>query len=410
MELEETLRAEIETLKTSRDELLDEVRQLREEKKVLETDYLLQFSTLQKYERLVQSTTMLIEMAVDPDQDFNKVIMETALELIPEADYGSISVIRDAEWHYVYAVGHNLEALKSIPFESGFFMDPRSLRSTLFFDSNVFIVSETGSPQLMPPEIYERYKKAVLPVNESAIVQIDLANEVVGHLALDIGTEEEKHFSKESLKVLEAIGSITSAFFAFQRLAKIQEEFQREIILSIIRIVEIHDTYTKGHSEHVASLSLQLAKEMGYTSEQCRQVYWAGLVHDIGKILVPQSILNKPDKLSDQEYEVIKNHSLWGYQVLSNSKRLNEMALYVKHHHERYDGRGYPEGLSGNNIPEISRILTLADAWDAMIRDRAYRKGLPKAIAIEELRHNKGLQFDPEIATVFIQLCEKQNT
>jgi putative nucleotidyltransferase with HDIG domain len=262
----------------------------------------------------------------------------------------------------------------------------------------------------MPPEIYERYKKAVLPVNESAIVQIDLANEVVGHLALDIGTEEEKHFSKESLKVLEAIGSITSAFFAFQRLAKLQEEFQREIILSIIRIVEIHDTYTKGHSEHVASLSLQLAKELGYTSEQCRQVYWAGLVHDIGKILVPQSILNKPDKLSDQEYEVIKNHSLWGYQVLSNSKRLNEMALYVKHHHERYDGRGYPDGLSGNNIPEISRILTLADAWDAMIRDRAYRKGLPRVTAIEELRHNKGLQFDPEITTVFIRLCENQNT
>ncbi|HNW46534.1 MAG TPA: HD-GYP domain-containing protein [Thermotogota bacterium] len=401
------LREELEHAQLENQTLKDELNRLRAEKKELEADYLSLFSTLQKYERLVQSTTMLIEMAVDPDQDFNKIILDTAFELIPEADYGSISIIKDEDWLFVYAAGHNLEALKSIPFKKSYFLDPRDVDSTLFFDSNVFVVPEAWSIQNMPEEVYRRYREAVLPVRESAVVQIDLANQIAGHLSLDIGTHEEKHFSKESLKVMEALGSITSAFFAFQRLSKLQEEFQREIILSIIRIVEIHDTYTKGHSEHVASISLDLAKEMGLSAEVCRQVYWSGLVHDIGKILVSQSVLNKPDRLSDSEFEMIKNHPVWGYEVLTHSKELREIAIFVRHHHERYDGNGYPDRLAGEGIPMISRILTVADSWDAMIRDRAYRKGLSREVAIDEIKRNVGLQFDPNVAKAFMRLCAK---
>ena len=401
------LSAALEKALTENRALKEELDRIREEKKELESDYLSLFSTLQKYERLVQSTTMLIEMAVDPDQDFNKVIMETAFELIPEADYGSISIIRDDDWQFVFTAGHNLEALKSIPFKRSYFTDPRDVRSTLFFDSNVFIVQGASGPQNMPPEIYRRYHEAVLPVSESAIVQIDLANHIAGHLALDIGTQE-KHFSKESLKVMEALGSITSAFFAFQRLSKLQEEFQREIILSIIRIVEIHDTYTKGHSENVATISLDLAKEMEFSAEVCKQVYWSGLVHDIGKILISQSVLNKPDRLSDSEFEVIKNHPVWGYEVLTHSKELREIAIFVRHHHERYDGKGYPDRLSGESIPIISRILTVADSWDAMIRDRAYRKGLTREVAMDEINRNEGLQFDPKVVEAFQRLCAKR--
>lgn len=401
------LREELEHAQLENQTLKDELNRLRAEKKELEADYLSLFSTLQKYERLVQSTTMLIEMAVDPDQDFNKIILDTAFELIPEADYGSISIIKDEDWLFVYAAGHNLEALKSIPFKKSYFLDPRDVDSTLFFDSNVFVVPEAWSIQNMPEEVYRRYREAVLPVRESAVVQIDLANQIAGHLSLDIGTHEEKHFSKESLKVMEALGSIISAFFAFQRLSKLQEEFQREIILSIIRIVEIHDTYTKGHSEHVASISLDLAKEMGLSAEVCRQVYWSGLVHDIGKILVSQSVLNKPDRLSDSEFEMIKNHPVWGYEVLTHSKELREIAIFVRHHHERYDGNGYPDRLAGEGIPMISRILTVADSWDAMIRDRAYRKGLSREVAIDEIKRNVGLQFDPNVAKAFMRLCAK---
>jgi len=401
------LTEELEKIRLENLALREEMDRLREEKKDLESDYLSLFSTLQKYERLVQSTTMLIEMAVDPDQDFNKIIMDTAFELIPEADFGSISIIKDDDWQFVYAVGHNLEALKSIPFKKAYFIDPRNVRSTLFFDSNVFVVQEAGSIQNMPEEIYRRYREAVHPMSESAIVQIDLANNIAGHLSLDIGMQEDKHFSKESLKVMEALGSITSAFFAFQRLSKLQEEFQREIILSIIRIVEIHDTYTKGHSEHVASISLDLAKEMGLSAEVCKQVYWSGLVNDIGKILISQSVLNKPDRLSDSEFEIIKNHPVWGYEVLCHSKELREIAIFVRHHHERYDGKGYPDRLQGENIPMISRILTVADSWDAMIRDRAYRKGLSREVTIDEINRNAGLQFDPVVVEAFKRLCDK---
>lgn len=400
METTNSLQQELELLKK-------ENTKLREEKQQLEKEYSILFSTLQKYERLVQSTSMLIEMANDPDQDFNKIILDTALELVPEADYGSISVIQEEDWKFEYAVGHNLEALKSIPFKKTYFYDPRVLKSTLFFDSNVFILKEASTSQNMPAEIYERYTQSMRPVVESAIVQIDLGNNLAGHLSLDIGKGETKHFSKDSLKVMEAMGSITSAFLAFQQLARVQEEFQKEIILSIIHIVEIHDSYTRGHSEHVASISLQVAKELGMNSEDCKKIYWAGLVHDIGKILVPQSILNKPEHLSDSEFDVIKNHPIWGYEVLKNSKRLKEMALFVRHHHERYDGRGYPDGLMGTSIPLTSRVLTLADSWDAMIRDRAYRKGLPQPIAIGELVKNAGSQFDPVIVKAFLHIIDK---
>ncbi|HOX66059.1 MAG TPA: hypothetical protein PLB79_09590, partial [Thermotogota bacterium] len=182
------LREELEHAQLENQTLKDELNRLRAEKKELEADYLSLFSTLQKYERLVQSTTMLIEMAVDPDQDFNKIILDTAFELIPEADYGSISIIKDEDWLFVYAAGHNLEALKSIPFKKSYFLDPRDVDSTLFFDSNVFVVPEAWSIQNMPEEVYRRYREAVLPVRESAVVQIDLANQIAGHLSLDIGT------------------------------------------------------------------------------------------------------------------------------------------------------------------------------------------------------------------------------
>jgi HD-GYP domain-containing protein (c-di-GMP phosphodiesterase class II) len=104
---------------------------------------------------------------------------------------------------------------------------------------------------------------------------------------------------------------------------------------------------------------------------------------------------------------MIKNHPVWGYEVLTHSKELREIAIFVRHHHERYDGNGYPDRLAGEGIPMISRILTVADSWDAMIRDRAYRKGLSREVAIDEIKRNVGLQFDPNVAKAFMRLCAK---
>lgn len=172
----------------------------------------------------------------------------------------------------------------------------------------------------------------------------------------------------------------------------------------MIRILEYHDPYTKGHSKNVANLASLLAEKLGLSDEIIKKTYWAALVHDIGKIVIPSSILNKEGKLTIEEFEVIKKHPVYGHDFLSTSDELKELGKYVLHHHERWDGKGYPAGLSKEDIPLISRIISVVDAWDAMRSDRPYRKGLPEEIAKKELIEHSGVQFDPNIVKAFLEI------
>ncbi|HUM76350.1 MAG TPA: HD-GYP domain-containing protein, partial [Fervidobacterium sp.] len=183
-----------------------------------------------------------------------------------------------------------------------------------------------------------------------------------------------------------------------------QGRFEKDMILTMIRILEYHDTYTKGHSKNVATIASLIAEKLGLNDELIRKTYWAALVHDVGKIVVPSSILNKESKLTIEEFEVIKKHPVYGHDFLSTSPELRDLARYVFHHHERWDGKGYPAGISGEEIPLISRIIMVADSWDAMRSDRPYRKGLSKEKATEEILKHSGAQFDPNIAKVFIKM------
>ncbi len=187
---------------------------------------------------------------------------------------------------------------------------------------------------------------------------------------------------------------------------KIQEEMQEEIILSIIKLLEIHDSYTKGHSQNVGNLAKKIAIILSLSEKEIKDAYWSGIVHDIGKILISKSILNKKGKLSVQEYNIIKKHPHWGYETLVKSNSLKHIAKYVKYHHERWDGSGYPEEKKQDNIPLISQIICLADSWDAMCSSRPYRKPLSRKAAINEVKINKGKQFSPNIVDAFLQIEE----
>jgi len=218
----------------------------------------------------------------------------------------------------------------------------------------------------------------------------------------------------ENGKVTSAVCSaedITERKLAEKALLESQEQiriqqlkFQEELLLSIIQILELYDIYTRGHSENVARFSSLIARKINPDPNWAKEVYWAGLVHDIGKLLVPTQILNKPGRLTDEEYELVKMHPVWGAKVLMTSEKLLEIGRFVLHHHERYDGRGYPDGISGNTIPLASRIICLADAYDAMTSQRSYRTPFTPEQAKEDLIKNKGLQFDPMIVDVFLSL------
>jgi putative nucleotidyltransferase with HDIG domain len=180
-----------------------------------------------------------------------------------------------------------------------------------------------------------------------------------------------------------------------------------EVIASLARIIDVRDTYTSNHSIRVAEGSSMLATRIGYSKEEVELVYRAGLLHDIGKIGVPEGIINKQGKLSKEEFERVKIHTVLGYHILSGISWDPRIAEAAKYHHERYNGKGYPNGLVGNNIPEIARIIAIDDAYDAMSSTRPYRTARPIEYIKEEIEKNLGEQFDPVFGREFINLLNE---
>lgn len=177
--------------------------------------------------------------------------------------------------------------------------------------------------------------------------------------------------------------------------------------IEILRFtVEAKDAYTRGHSDRVAEYSELIGKELGLSEADLKTLKIGGLFHDIGKIGIPDSILLKTTKLDDDEYSEIKNHPAIGAHILSNATIFKDIIPIVKHHHERYDGNGYPGRLKGEDIPYLARIATVADAFDAMTSKRSYRDSLPLDVVRNEIEKNMGLQFDPEIAKVFLHILD----
>lgn len=172
--------------------------------------------------------------------------------------------------------------------------------------------------------------------------------------------------------------------------------------------VEAKDPYTRGHSDRVAEYSVLIGEKLNLSEEDLKTIRVGGLFHDIGKIGIPDSILLKDSKLTDDEYSEIKNHPSIGAHILCNAEVFKEIIPIVKHHHERYDGRGYPGNLQGNDIPYFARIAAIADAFDAMTSKRTYRNSLPIEIVRGEIEKNLGTQFDPELGRVFLNIIDNE--
>ncbi|MGN0328126.1 MAG: HD domain-containing phosphohydrolase [Lachnospira sp.] len=185
------------------------------------------------------------------------------------------------------------------------------------------------------------------------------------------------------------------------------EQMSLQAVQTLARTIDAKDAYTNGHSYRVAEYSVLLAQELGWTEEEVENLRHAALLHDIGKISIPDSVLNKPMKLTDEEYNVIKSHASKGGEILKCITAIPGADLVARHHHERYDGAGYPDGLKGDQIPKSARIVAIVDAYDAMSSRRIYRKNLSEEIIREELVKGTGTQFEPEAAEVFIRMLDE---
>lgn len=180
-----------------------------------------------------------------------------------------------------------------------------------------------------------------------------------------------------------------------------------DVLDAMVTAVDNKDRYTRQHSEDVTEYALWIAEELGYSEGTQRVIRIGGLLHDVGKIGVPEDILRKPGKLSDEEYETMKRHTQLGALIVGGVSGMESIIDIVKSHHERWDGKGYPEGLAGEDIPLLGRLLAVADALSAMTTERPYRKGLPWETAVEEIRKGIGTQFDPEMAKAFLAVSAK---
>ncbi|BBE30167.1 hypothetical protein OSSY52_03080 [Tepiditoga spiralis] len=382
-----------EKLEKLNQEILNSNEELSDLNTELESMYIKTEELNTIFEKLI-SIISQINSNVHEEEIFSD-LLTLAIDIIPNADTGSIALLTD-KFEFVAAVGHNLKELQKIELKKEYMIKVKDI--TIIKDVNYKNIN------IMPKEVFEKFKKATKEISESLISPIYVGETYIGNLSVDILKGSNKHFGNDSKRIMKALSTISSSILTVKNYSKIQGKLHSQIIYSLIKILEIYDPYTKGHSEFVAKYSFEVAKKLNLNMEKCKKIYWAGLLHDIGKIFVPSTILNKTSKLTNEEFEEIKKHPISGYEILKTSEELEEIAKIVLHHHERYDGKGYPYGLLEKDIPIESRIITVVDTWNAMTSNRPYREALNIEYAIKELQKNRGTQFDANLVDVFLDI------
>ena len=244
--------------------------------------------------------------------------------------------------------------------------------------------------------------------NDSEYLSEAIAFGVTGYIIKPIDFKQILQMLEQSVKKLVAFSENEMYKNHLQELVEQRThevvELQKKLtvnfeqtIESLVRMIEERDTYTGGHSERVAKYSYDIAKEYGLSENECENIYTAGILHDIGKVATPDAILLKPNKLTDLEYSLIKNHVSAGYEILSKIEMYSFIAEIIHAHHEHFDGSGYPQGLVGSQIPIEARIMSIADTFDAMTTNRIYKVRMPAKDAIEEIKSLSGQWFDPDL-------------
>ena len=408
--LEKTDLQEVDMLLSSYQEMVGELSAAFEELEA-KTERLNQsYQEVEKVNKNLQeiislSSSLSSSVFSEEREEFLHDLLEKANNLVPAADYGSIYLIEEGQINYVDAIGHDIEKLKELELEKKYFEIGEQevvIVDNLLKDVNL----ELGVKN------YSKFYDATKNMKSSLIFKLQVNDQWQGGISLDIAADSKEEFNVESIETIKAFGNLASAFLTMKNHRAVQEKFQQELIMSFINLLELYDKYTKGHSQGVANICAQIASGMDLDSKTINLAYWSGMLHDIGKILVDKDILNKPAKLTAEEYEAIKQHSNYGYQVLkdSSSEELRSIAKYIRYHHERWDGQGYPLGLQEGEIPLISQIIAVADTWNTMRTDRPYREKLSRAKARQELQENSGTQFSPQVVDAFLELlkCDRQ--
>jgi len=241
-------------------------------------------------------------------------------------------------------------------------------------------------------------------IKQLLIIPIIVEDKVIGVINL-----ENTSLSPDTIDLLRSFSEGAAVAINNARLyQKIQDSYF-EITKALAQAIEAKDPYTHGHSARVVEYTVLIAQKLDLQEEENELLKYAAMLHDIGKIGVRGIVLNNPKGLTGEEYDEIKKHPLIGEGIIKPIELLQPIKPLIRHHHERYNGKGYPDGLSGENIPLGARIIAVADAYDAMKSDRPYRKALTEEVAIRELKEESGTQFDPKIVEVFLEILKTKS-
>lgn len=217
-------------------------------------------------------------------------------------------------------------------------------------------------------------------------------------------------YKKRDLEVLAAVGNQAGIAIRRAQLAERVERLFSDTITTLVSVLEAKDDYTKGHSDRVTAVALRIGQIVKLRQEELKDLHLAGLMHDIGKIAIEKQILQKPTSLTTEEYNDIKQHPIIGEKVISSIDNAERIALAIRHHHEAWDGGGYPDGIANDQIPVLARILAIADAFDSMVSHRPYKRNFSLEEVIAEFRRCSGQQFDPALADLFVEHMEKDSS
>ena len=242
-----------------------------------------------------------------------------------------------------------------------------------------------------------------------------LGEEGAGEEGAVVGPVEDDGTIPLSYRVARFFDVMTSELLHLQhnledevaRKTRENENLSLHLVETLAAAIDAKDAYTNGHSGRVAAYAREIARRAGYSEQRQRDIYVMGVLHDVGKIGVPDAVINKPGKLTDEEFALIKEHPATGARILSAIVEMPELAVGAHWHHERYDGRGYPDGLAGEEIPEEARIIAVADAYDAMTSNRSYRDAMPQAKVREQVERGRGTQFDPVFADIMLDMIDQ---
>jgi len=354
---------------------------------------------LMKYKILLQSIQDLKKYRNLSEQEFIIKMYKIGKLIISGYDYSSVYIYKDSVLKIIETEGYDKEGINAFELTS-------DLVDKVFPKTDIYNTEKVSLSNEMSTDKKRDFFKNARQSKEMLFLRVNNDGESIGGMFFEIKRDSIKKFAKNDLGIILAFQKIIESYYEGIHYEQVIEKQLISIVEALSYMLEYHDPYTKGHSKNVAKYAKEIAISSNLSKNEVDIVYLSGLLHDIGKTFVDIDLLNKREKLTKREFEKIKEHPVSGADVIKNIEGLSAIEKTIRHHHERIDGMGYPDGLKDDLIPLHAKIIAVADAYDAMVTKRPYRNQLSHDEAVKELKRHSGSQFSKDIVNVFLEILE----